>query len=290
MKNSFLVLIIFSMMIFPINAFALDADEDLLYDQGVEHYNNGNYNQAIKDFEAVLRANPNNSEAKEQLEKVRKESGYYEAQVAAVQAALATPSYNYSKSSKTYASSSEEEVKTRFGLRFAIPIMIVDYNDEYPETGFGLNGLSFVLSIPILSRITIEPEIDVLNYRFFWGDLEHSYKFEEYAISVPLTLRFVTSPPPRFGIYAEAGAQLDFAISTEYTEFDEQLLDEPEPMDERNFFGYGLVFGGGFQFRIGDMVVLLGYRYVNSLTDFITYEDEGYGKLTQHQISLGLLF
>jgi len=94
MRNSFLLaLIIVSMMMFPINTYAIDADEDenLLYDQGVELYNSGNYIQAIQNFESVLRINPNHSDAKEYLEKVRREKS-----------TPATSSFQDPRDNKTY--------------------------------------------------------------------------------------------------------------------------------------------------------------------------------------------
>jgi uncharacterized protein (TIGR02145 family) len=178
------------------------------------------------------------------------------------------------------------EVKTRFGLRFALPIINVDYGaGEEPDFGLGAQLISFVLSIPLSDRITIEPEIDLLNYRFYWNDWA---KYEEYAISVPLTLRYVTTPPPHWGLYAEGGVHLDFALSTNFTEFEDEEIDEQ--MDDRATFGFGFVFGGGVSFNVGSTVTLLGYRYVKNLTSFLKYEGEGYGKLSQHQITLGLLF
>ena len=178
------------------------------------------------------------------------------------------------------------EVKTRFGLRFALPIMNVDFDDDNGDDyGIAIQMLSFVLSIPLSDRIALEPEIDFLNYRFFWNDWS---KYEEYAISVPLTVRYVTTPPPHWGLYVEGGVQLDFAVSTNFTEYEGEKVDES--VDERTVFGFGLVFGGGVQFNVGDIVTLLGYRYINSVTNFLDFDGDGYGKLSQHQICLSLLF
>jgi len=247
------VLIILSMMMFPITANAIDADGELEKD----------------------------------VEEIRRERGY---DVPSEPPPQTTPyASSYYQTSSTTSYSSDSETKTRFGLRFAVPFLNVDFDDDSPITGFGIQGFSFVVSFPIFSRLYLEPEIDLLNYRFYWDELEDA-RLEEYAISIPLTLRFVTSPPPRFGIYVEGGIQWDFAISTKVVEMEGELLEEPESVDLRNVFGYGPTFGGGFQFRVGRMVWLLGYRYVGSSTDFFSDEDGGWGKFTQHQISLGLLF
>jgi len=252
-------LIIFSMMMLPITANAIDADGELQKD----------------------------------VEERSRERGYDIPSEPPAQTTPYTSSNYYQSSSNSYSSSysSDSDVRTRFGFRLAMPFMNVEEpGDDYPITGFGMQCLSFVVSFPIMSRLYFEPEVDLINYRVYWDEIEDNAKIEEFSMSIPLTLRFVTSPPPDFGIYVEGGFQWDFAINTEVTEMGGEQLDEPESVDFRNKLGYGPTFGAGFQFNVGETVWLLGYRYVGYSTDFFSDEEGGFGKLTQHQISFGLLF
>jgi len=244
------MLIILSMMLLTIKANALDADGELQND----------------------------------VEETRRERGYD------VPTEAPTPKVYVSSSSSYSSYSPSNDVRTRFGFRLPVVLMNVDFDDDSPITGFGMQCLSFVLSIPLFDRVYLEPEVDLLNYRVYWDELADDAKLEEFAISVPLTLRLVSSPPPDFGFYVEGGIQWDFATNTEVTEVGGEQLDEPESVDFRNKFGYGPTFGGGIQFNVGNTVWLLGYRYVGSFTDFFSDEEGGWGKLTQHQFSLGMLF
>jgi len=65
-----------TIIILALSTVVFAEDTETLFDRGVEHYNRGDYEQAIEDFVAVLRLEPRNSDAKWHLEMIRREGGF----------------------------------------------------------------------------------------------------------------------------------------------------------------------------------------------------------------------
>jgi len=65
-----------TIIILALSTAVFAEDAEALFDRGLEHYDRGEYEQAIEDFYAVLRLDPQNSDAKFQLEMIRQDGGF----------------------------------------------------------------------------------------------------------------------------------------------------------------------------------------------------------------------
>jgi len=194
----------------------------------------------------------------------------------------------------TYSFSQEPENKIRFGGRIA------NSSDFFVADDFGIRGMGVgfavggAASIPIISTITFNPELNLI-YRAF--SMEGEAFMTEFAISIPALFQFMPFGGPVF--YLEAGFQLDIPLARKVIDGDEDGYYNSYDSSYHYYEGYyryyyedafwGIPLGVGW--HIGKHFVI-DYRITIDL--FAYAYGEGYGvpecNLGLLQSELGLLY
>jgi hypothetical protein len=175
-----------------------------------------------------------------------------------------------------FSFSQEQENKIRFGARAAMASNFFLINEDLKPVGDGLGfSVGAAASIPIVSTITFNPELNLIwrGFDMFYGD--DYANMNEFAISIPALFQYMSFGGPVF--YLEAGIQLDYPfVRNEYRSGDYSYRDA----------FLGIPFGLGW--HIGKHFVI-DCRITFDLFAYGSYDNVELG-LLQSELSLLYLF
>lgn len=135
-----------------------------------------------------------------------------------------------------------------------------------PDLRMGLAGGAF-LTFALGPNFALQPEVLYVmkGAKYEEDGNEATFKFDYLDIPILFKYRFPTAGTTRPSLFA--GPVASFKLSSEYEEVFEGE-ESKENVDNVNGLDYGLAFGGGIDFAVGQNTITMDVRYTLGLTDW----------------------
>ncbi len=168
----------------------------------------------------------------------------------------------------------------------------VDMGPVSPGTRTGLAVGGF-LTFAMGPNFALQPELLYVQKgaKYEEGDESATFKFGYLDIPVLLKVRFPTSGSVRPSLFAGPVGSIKLSADGEATEGDMSLSMDISDMVKG--FDFGMAFGGGLDFAMGQNTLAFDARYTLGLTDWPDSVDFGDGGSAKNQgwlITLGIGF